>query len=52
MNFGEKTLNEAGYKVDYVISHCLPQEIASTIGYIFINAWCWSIVYEMVSNAD
>lgn len=33
MNFGEKTLSDAGYKVDYVISHCLPQEIASIAGY-------------------
>ena len=33
MDFGGKTSNKAGYKVDYVISYCLPQEIAFTIGY-------------------
>ncbi len=33
MDFGEKTLKDTGYKVDYVISHCLPQEIACVAGY-------------------
>lgn len=31
MDFGMKTLKENNYKVDYVISHCLPQEIASVV---------------------
>ena len=31
MDFGMKTLKENDYKVDYVISHCLPQEIASVV---------------------
>ena len=29
MQHGIDTLNSVGFKVDYVISHCLPQEIAS-----------------------
>lgn len=29
MIFGFKTLEENNYKVDFIISHCLPQEIAS-----------------------
>lgn len=32
-DFGEETLKKCNYKVDYVITHCLPQEIASTAGY-------------------
>ena len=33
MEFGEQTLKECGYEVDYVISHSLPQEICSSCGY-------------------
>jgi len=33
MDFGLQTLNENGNKVDYIISHCCPQEIASVNGY-------------------
>lgn len=33
MNFGLKTLSERGYKVDYVITHCLPQEVCSMLGF-------------------
>lgn len=33
MDFGLKTLEEHDYKVDYVISHCLPQAIAVVMGY-------------------
>lgn len=29
MRFGLETLNEHNYKVDYIVSHCCPQEIAS-----------------------
>lgn len=29
MDFGLKTLKENGYKVDFVVSHCCPQHIAS-----------------------
>ena len=31
MQLGIETLKENNYKVDYVISHCLPQEIASVV---------------------
>ena len=33
MDFGEQTLREHEYEVDYVISHSLPQEICSVCGY-------------------
>lgn len=33
MDFGEKNLEAAGYKVDYVISHCLPGQAAAIVGY-------------------
>jgi predicted phosphodiesterase len=33
MDFGLKTLSERGYKVDYVITHCLPQEVCSMLGF-------------------
>lgn len=33
MDFGLKTLGERGYKVDYVITHCLPQEVCSMLGF-------------------
>lgn len=33
MDHGLKTLNDHGNKVDYVITHCCPQEIASINGY-------------------
>lgn len=33
MDFGLKTLEEHGYEVDYVITHSLPQEINSLLGF-------------------
>lgn len=33
MDFGEETLRNVNYEVDYVISHCLPQDIAFAAGY-------------------
>lgn len=33
MDFGQKTLEDCGYCVDYVISHCLPQSVASIAGF-------------------
>lgn len=38
MKRGEQTLNENNYEVDYVITHCLPQDVASAIG--FTSADC------------
>lgn len=32
MDFGEKNLQTVDYKVDYVLSHCLPQTVAAMIG--------------------
>lgn len=32
-DFAEKTLKENNYEVDYVISHCLPQDVASAVGF-------------------
>lgn len=33
MDFGLKTLEEHGNKVDFIVSHCCPQEIASIFSY-------------------
>lgn len=33
MDFGEQSLSNVNYKVDYVITHCLPQEIASVASF-------------------
>ena len=33
MDFGLKVLEENDFKVDYIISHCCPQEVASFLGY-------------------
>lgn len=33
MDFGLKTLEEHGYEVDYVITHSLPQEVNSMLGF-------------------
>lgn len=33
MDFGMKTLEEHGYEVDYVITHSLPQEVNSMLGF-------------------
>lgn len=33
MDFGLETLKENGYKVDYIISHCCPQSVASIFSY-------------------
>ena len=33
MDRGEKNLEAINYKVDFVITHCLPQTIASELGY-------------------
>lgn len=33
MAFGMKTLEENDFAVDYVISHCCPQEVASVLGF-------------------
>lgn len=33
MAFGLKTLEENNFEVDYIITHCAPQEIASAMGY-------------------
>ena len=33
MEFGRKVLDENNWEVDYVITHCCPQEIASVMGY-------------------
>ena len=33
MDFGEQTLKENNYEVDYVISHCLPQEAVVLAGF-------------------
>ena len=33
MEFGLKTLEENNFEVDYIITHCAPQEIASAMGY-------------------
>ena len=33
MNFGRKTLEENDFKVDYVITHCLPQSVAVAGGW-------------------
>ena len=38
MKRGEQSLNENDYEVDYVITHCLPQDVASAIG--FTSADC------------
>ena len=33
MDFGMKTLEENGFETDFVISHCCPQDVASTLGF-------------------
>ena len=33
MDFGLKTLEENDFETDYIISHCCPQEVASTLGF-------------------
>lgn len=33
LNFGVESLKANNFKVDYVITHCLPQEIASMVGF-------------------
>lgn len=33
MDFGVETLNKHNWEVDYVISHCLPQEVCSILGF-------------------
>lgn len=33
MDFGIETLEKHGWEVDYVISHCFPQEVCSVMGY-------------------
>jgi len=37
MDFGEAMLEKYGFKVDYVISHCLPQSIQSIAGYYGVD---------------
>lgn len=37
MDFGEQILLSMNYKVDYVLSHCLPQSVASVAGYYDSN---------------
>ena len=34
IDFGMESLERCNYEVDYVISHCLPQSVASTAGYM------------------
>jgi len=33
MEFGLKTLEENNFEVDYIVSHCAPQEVASAMGF-------------------
>lgn len=33
MDFGRKTLEDNGNEVDFIITHCCPQEVASFLGY-------------------
>lgn len=33
MDLGMKTLEENGFQVDYIISHCCPQDVASALGF-------------------
>lgn len=33
MEFGMKTLEENGFRVDFVISHCCPQDVAAVLGF-------------------
>lgn len=41
MERGKQSLEKALYKVDYVISHCAPQEVASVIGYTERDKLTW-----------
>lgn len=38
MDLGEQNLRKCNYEVDYVISHCLPQDVASAAGFFGMDS--------------
>lgn len=48
MDFGLKTLEEAGNKVDFIITHCCPQEIAFMLG--FREADCITTYFNTIAH--
>lgn len=50
MKRGEKSLSDVNYEVDYIITHCLPQELASVLG--FKNSDCLTRYFDDLLHND